>query len=250
MSKLLVLGNTPALLTDVHNVFATVRAGLRAQDVNGADRQNVDSARRLFAPAVRSAMQNLPGTRATIAYLYFCACFCSAFFSRTADVKTRLSMAFQTLHFFRYWRAWLKASPSYSLAANFVSLQFHSDIVIAVHSLVLSVLIWQRCFPTLTFCPWLFGSDQVEHFFSEMRGFVKNNSNMTLFQFIAIARRWTHQSEMLARNSVKLEPLLSAASYNNHVYATGMLPPLNTHSPLSESDIEQRFFIRFVAFSQ
>jgi hypothetical protein len=227
LNRLIVMGSCPVLLTHVSTVYSSVRAGLRAQDVNGVDRQSVESAKRFIAQPVRKAMQDIPGTRSTVVYLYTSACLCAAFFNRTASIRTRISLAFQVLHFVRLWKAWVKASEHYTVSANYISLQLHADTIIAVHSLVLSALIWQQKFPGRVFPAWLLGSDQLEHLFSEMRAFVRNNSNPTLLQLLSIARRYSHLRDLLAKFCLRMESIVSSSTYNPHIYVSGLKPPLS-----------------------
>jgi hypothetical protein len=241
MAKTFVLGNEIALLTHLIDVHASVGAGLRAQEVNGADRQSFDSARRILLPSVRSALLSMPGTTGTIVFLFFCSLLAAALFNRTLDVSTRLRFAFQALHFFRYWRAWVMSAADYNLSSNYMSQQLHVDTVIAVHTLALLVILWQRDFPDRAFCPWLLGSDQLERLFSELRAFVKGNSNWTFLQFMAVCRRWTHQTDMQARVNVTLAPITSAHGYNKHLYLVHPAAPLPPQHLLACDDIAQLF---------
>lgn len=181
-----MFGREVALLTHLIDVHTSTGSGLRAQEVNGADRQSFESARRFLLPSVRQSLASMPGTLGTIVYLYFASLLAAAVMNRTMSMAARLELAFQCLHFIRYWRAWVVASDGYTLASNFISAQLHVDTVILVHSLVLLIVIWQRQFPQHTFCPWLMGSDQLEHAFSEFRAFVQGNTNWTFLGFL----RW------------------------------------------------------------
>jgi hypothetical protein len=250
MSRLLVLGKWPVLLTHVLDVFSTSRAGLRAQDVNGADKQNVDSAKRFISKTVRQALRPMPNTASTIAYLYFGSGLVSAFFARNMPTRRRIRLAFQTLFFVRFWRGWINASQDYTTHTNFISHFLFYDTVIAAQALVLIAVIWQRKFPQRVFCPWLLGSDQMEHLFSELRAFTRNSPNFTLFGLLSIARRWTHQADVLAEHSMTLPPILSARNYNKHIYVDA-LPPLRAdHDGFSEAEVVEDCNLALAAVRQ
>ena len=77
----------------------------------------------------------------------------------------RVRWVCRTLVVLRWWKSWCVASnlPTH---LHFISMETYAAHVIAAHAMILLVLLYAKRHPSKPFAPWLFGSDQCEHFIS------------------------------------------------------------------------------------
>ena len=101
--------------------------------------------------------------------------------------------------------------------------------VIEAHAMILLVLLYARRHPNKPFAPWLCGSDQCEHFFSEMRSYSINQPDWSIDQLVPLVQRWIHQNEELSRADVQLPVVRSAKGYARSNYKPSPIP--SAHVP-------------------
>ena len=71
---------------------------------------------------------------------------------------------------------------------------------------------------------WLFGSDQCEHFFSEIRSFCINQPNWSIDELVPLVQRFVQAHEMLSRPDVHLPHVRSARGYARSNYVPSSTP--------------------------
>ena len=189
-----------------------------------------ESARRKSNVAVRQGLQALPGTLGTIAYLWACACTMQAYFDRSPSTTTRMRIQWvcRNLAFLRWWRQWL-LTMNLPLHLHFISGETFAALIMADHAMILLVLLFAERFPDKPFAPWLFGSDQCEHFFSEMRSYCINQPNWTMDELVPLIQRFVHEHEMLSRPNVHLPNVRSTKGYARSNYVPAQEP--SSHVP-------------------
>ena len=79
------------------------------------------------------------------------------------------------------------------------------------------MLLWGRDFPDRPFAPWLVGSDQCEHFFSELRSFRLNQPDWTFADALQLCKRFIHQMEMLSHAAQSI-PDVCVFGRRDHTY--------------------------------
>ena len=109
-----------------------------------------------------------------------------AFTEETLSVKERSKLAWSAVCFVRLWKAWIEKS-TYPIESSFISLQTYNDMIIAGHSLILSMKIFSEYYPDLPFHPSTFESDSCERLFSTCRGFSEEKRTyacLNYFKFV------------------------------------------------------------------
>ena len=130
---------------------------------------------------------------------------------------------------------------SYPVESSFISMQTYNDMVIAGHSLILSMKLHSKYFPYQPFHPSTFGSDSCERLFARCRGFCKGKTSFCMLEILYICRRIAKLDELKIKNipdysndawpeSVEEEILSSINEAEKEVLKTiqrlGMLPLL------------------------
>ena len=145
--------------------------------------------------------------------------------------------------FLRWWKSWL-GTAGMPTHINFISIETFSAHIITDHAMILLVLIYAHRFPGKPFAPWLFGSDQCEHFFSEMRSFSINQPNWTIQDLLPLVQRFVHQYEELSKADVHLPHVVSARGYARSNYTPSSEQNDNAYVPaeqLRSKDVEQEY---------
>ena len=213
LSCFLQLGNYALLAMMFVNVRA--KAGLHATDVNNADPMDVPAAERRLNVATRRELAKRPECFGMLVYLWAIASARAAFLDRAPSTTpyTRVRWALRCLIVLRWWLDWIEVSGSPS--TSFISMETHAAHVIQCQMLVMIVLIWGRDFSDKQFAPWLIGSDQCEHFFSELRAYRRAGmSEFTLAECVQIVQRYISSLELFNHDGVQLPPIFSNKGYS------------------------------------
>jgi hypothetical protein len=167
---------------DVHHI----RAGDVAADRN---RQNTRPVLRMVSPEALAAIKSLPDFeerhQGTYAFLSMISEFIDVFENDTLSWEDRISRASYVVHFLRYWRAWVVATPQYTLAKNFVTPEALLDVEIACAAFVNLVGLWKDF--TLSDVPPVvsdMASEPCEVLFSRVGGWVHNKHVQTALGFL------------------------------------------------------------------
>jgi hypothetical protein len=201
-------------------MFVAVRAaaGLHASDVNNADPMDVPAAERRLNVATRRELAKRPECFGLLVYLWAIASARAAFLDRAPSTtpRTRVRWALRCLVFLRWWLDWIEVTASPS--TSFISMETHAAHVIQCQMLVMIVLLWGRDFSDKEFAPWLIGSDQNEHFFSELRAYRRGSSDFTLAECMRIVQRYISSLELFNREGVQLPPVFSNKGYSRSTW--------------------------------
>ncbi|KOO30832.1 hypothetical protein Ctob_013295 [Chrysochromulina tobinii] len=217
LARLLTLGYYVMLtmmLVDVR-----VPAGLHASDVNGSDPMDVSAAERRLNVRTRRELAKHPESFGLLVYLWAMACGRAAWLDRDPHTTPRMRVrwAFNNLIFLRWWLDWIEVSGKPS-GVHFISMETHAANVISAQMMVMLVLLWGRSFPDRPFAPWLVGSDQNEHFNSELRSFRINQPDWTFADVLRLAARFVHMLVLLTRPDVCLPKVFSKKGFNRSAY--------------------------------
>ena len=150
----------------------------------------MDAALRILQPQVRQCLQdwNDQRTEATRTYLKIGHNMMRSFTEENLPVKERAKLAWSAVCFGRLWKAWIEMS-SYSIETSFISLQTYNDMILAGHTLVLSMKLFSKHFLDEPFHPKVFGSDSCERLFARLRGFYRGKSNLCMLDSLDICGR-------------------------------------------------------------
>lgn len=140
-------------------------------------------------------------TVATKVYLKMGQCSLRSYTERDISVKERTKLAWASVVFLRFRKAWLQVS-GYSLENHFISSQTFDDSILSRHSIILGMKIFSIYCPNQPFEPWTFGSNSCEELFSRLRGFCRGKSNLCMQEMLDLAGR-IHKLEKLKSNGTK-----------------------------------------------
>ena len=165
-------------------------SGLWLTDVHVRDKQNVNAAKRILHKNVRTCLRDhdSESTLGLQAYLAIGEKILLAFENSDAKPLERIQNIWCVVSFLRLWKSFLEIE-GFDKSKHFISQQTYDDIILAGHSIVLSVALFSRYYPTVEYKPYLFGSDNCEKVFSELRCFVRGKSNFTLLDMQDYAGR-------------------------------------------------------------
>lgn len=114
-------------------------------------------------------------------------------------VKERAKLAWSSVCFVRLWKSWIEMS-SYPIESSLISTQTYNDMVIAGHSLILSMKLYSKYFPSQPFHPSTFGSDSCERLFARCRGFCRGKTSFCMLEMLDICGRIAKLDELRLKN--------------------------------------------------
>ena len=252
--RILVLGKGFVMVEELMQLYETkkLESGLWKSDIFVRDRQNVDAALRILQPQVRKCLKEKDSerTEALRTYLKVGNNMLRAFTEENMSIKERSKFAWSAVCFVRLWKAWIEKS-AYPVESSFISLQTYNDMIIAGHSLILSMKVFSEYYPDLPFHPSTFGSDSCERLFSTCRGFYRGKTNLCMLDLLQICGRIVKLEELRKRKtpeetaaswpaSVDDEILSGIVEAEREVIKTmetlGMLPLLTSSNILRASE--------------
>ena len=153
-----------------------LECGLWKSDVYVRDKQNVDAATRLLKPEARHYLKiwNEKASLATRVYLKVGESLFSAFTEKELSVRERAKRAWLPVTFLRLWRAWLKME-GYPTDHYFISGQTYDDVILAGHSIIISMKLYAIYYPELPYEPWMFGPILARFYFQVYVDFAAGN---------------------------------------------------------------------------
>ena len=217
LPRLLTFGNYVMLMMML--VAVRMEAGLLAADCNGSDPMDVGASERKMNVATRKALSKHPDSFGLLVYLWACASARAAWADRdpVTTPRMRVRWALDSLVFLRWWLDWIEVTGKPS-STYFISMETHAALVIMNQMLIALVLLWGRYFRSDPFAPWLVGSDQNEHFFSELRSFRINQPDWTFADVLRLAARFIYQLSVMTRPEVHLPAVFSKKGFNRSSY--------------------------------
>ena len=202
--RVLVLGDSFVMIEDLMRLFESkkLKSGLWKSDIFVRDKQNVDAALRILQPKVRECLceWDKDRTHAIRVYLKAGHNMMRAYKEENLSVKERAKLAWSTVCFVRLWKSWIEMS-SYPIESSFISLQTYNDMVIAGHSLILSMKLYSKYFLDQPFHPSTFGSDSCERLFARCRGFCKGKTSFCMLEMLDICGRIAKLDELKLKNA-------------------------------------------------
>ncbi|KAI1786080.1 hypothetical protein LXA43DRAFT_975946 [Ganoderma leucocontextum] len=201
-------------------LYETHASGLLLRDVENVDKQDDGAARRLFHLQALSAMTHEKDGevlvreefRGLFVYDWVFAKMFEAYDNPKMAVTTRLLSAFRTRFFLQIWSHHIAQMSQqfpdlYKRSHSFISAASFNIFNRLCDALILLILAYSRFYPDQPFCPWLFGTEFVEHFFGLARTYLpdftyaellKLVKHVMLRQKLLLSGKYTAQKE---RNS-------------------------------------------------
>ncbi|KAI0349019.1 hypothetical protein OH77DRAFT_1415677, partial [Trametes cingulata] len=221
-------------------------AGLVRRDVENVDKQDDGAARRLFhhtaliamttadpAPGVTQVQEDFYGL---FGYLFVFGELFDAWLNRRLAAHDRVLAAFRARFFLHTWHNHIKQMERrfpdlYKPNRAFISPASFNIFNRLCDTLVLLALAYYRFYPDQPFCPWLVGTEFVEHFFGLARTllpdftyaeFLKLVKHVMLRQHILLSGKFSANKERSSRAGYILDydasPLTPAELSEARVY--------------------------------
>jgi hypothetical protein len=197
------------------NLYKTTNSGLVLRDVEDVDKQDDGAARRLFHIKALAAMTTesdgvcslREGFLGLFVYLFvFGACFASfnmkslsnrrstgtlfdAWLNRSLSVSDRVLAAFRARFWLHLWSLHINGLSQqfpdlYSMKRSFISPAAFHIFNRLCDSLILLTIAYGQYYPNQPFCPWLLGTEFVEHFFGLARMILPNFTYAELLKMV------------------------------------------------------------------
>ncbi|KAH7911457.1 hypothetical protein BJ138DRAFT_1126007 [Hygrophoropsis aurantiaca] len=184
------------------DLFRTGKSGMVQRDVEDVDKQDDGAARRVFhytallATTVSDAEDTdkenrtiRNGFEGLFVYLFIFGTLFDAWLSRRASIQDRITSALRARFFLHFWRQHIvmlsNAYPDlYSTSRSFISGPSFHIFNRLCDTLVLLSLAYARYYPDQPFCPWLLGTEFVEHFFGLARMLLPDFTFAELFKIV------------------------------------------------------------------
>ncbi|KAJ7511549.1 hypothetical protein B0H11DRAFT_2268643 [Mycena galericulata] len=171
----------------------TGESGLLASDVKNVDKQDDGPARHLFHVKALRACTTEEGV------------LFDAWLNRTMTVQNRVLAVLRARFFLHFWRAHIvhmstKYPDLYSTARSFITAPSFHIFNRLCDTLLLLIIIYARRYPDQPFCPWLLGTEFVEHFFGLARMLLPN---FTYAEFLKMVQHIMVRQRILLSGSFK-----------------------------------------------
>ncbi|KAI0645527.1 hypothetical protein C8Q79DRAFT_1104104 [Trametes meyenii] len=190
-------------------------AGLMRRDVENVDKQDDGAARRLFHPVALLAMTSKDDEgkrviqeeyRGLFVYLFIFGELFDAWLNRRMAAQDRVLAALRARFFLHVWQNHIKQMERrfpdlYKPNRSFISPSSFNIFNRLCDTLVLLILAYARFYPEQPFCPWLLGTEFVEHFFGLARSLLPN---FTYVEFVKLVKH------VMLRQQILLSGKLSA----------------------------------------
>ncbi|KAH7902899.1 hypothetical protein BJ138DRAFT_1200019 [Hygrophoropsis aurantiaca] len=182
-------------LLDLYNI---PDSGLVLRDVENVDKQDDGAARRLYAycalkatteddaegkPVIRKNFEGL------FVWLFVFGTLFEAWLNRRMSPSDRILAAFRARFWLHFWHQHiLNLSATfpdlYSPTRSFISTRSFHIFNRLCDTLVLLTLAYAQHYPESPFCPWIVGTEFVEHFFGLSRMYLPNFTHAELLKMV------------------------------------------------------------------
>ncbi|KAH9919884.1 uncharacterized protein B0H18DRAFT_1122200 [Fomitopsis serialis] len=195
-------------------------SGLVLSDVQNVDKQDDSAAHRLFhTEALKATTYKGEDAQTNIeedflglhVFLSVFGLLFDSWLNRRMTARDRVLSALRARFFLHIWWTHIKSLSTfypdlYSTQRSFISAASFKILNRLCDTLVLLVLIYAEYYPNEAFCPWLLGTNLLEHFFGTARSLVPNFSYPELLKLVKLARKSTGATkECTARSGYILD---------------------------------------------
>ncbi|KAF9780852.1 hypothetical protein BJ322DRAFT_1112246 [Thelephora terrestris] len=227
-ARALVLGNHLAMYSHVRDMAFNPLPGcpLYHRDVEKLDRQDDNSATRLFSAAVLDfAVNRFPDRLGLIVYLFVMGEVVDAYQSWTITHLERIKMVLRCRYLLRLWKCFLNAAR-YPKTRYYISREADDILDTLVDGLIGLVYVYrdhlgEQRYPLL---PWLHSTEICEHVFAECRKLVKDFTHLDFLHMVPRLHIMIRAASLFSKGT---DPKARAMGYS-HSY----LNPENAHIAL------------------
>ncbi|KAJ7430573.1 hypothetical protein B0H11DRAFT_1942811 [Mycena galericulata] len=212
-TKTASMGKEVLVNDNLVQLYETGESGMLHRDVNNTDKQDDGPACRIFHHQALLACTVGDGDQTKIrdgfggvfVYLFVLGTLFDAWLNRTMSVENRVLTVLRARFFLHFWRAHIvymstKYPDLYSTTRSFISPASFHIFNRLCDTLLLLVIIYTRYYPDQPFCPWLLGTEFVEHFFGLARMMLPD---FTYAEFLKIVQHVMVRQRILLSGSFR-----------------------------------------------
>lgn len=138
--------------------------------LNPIDRQNYQSARRMYSDKVITLLRNhVPGSEGTVSFLMMMRDLSDSFYDPKLSPLQRVNKVWYVTFLLRIWRHSIQSNEQLTLKDNFLTQNCYSCVEINAHSLVHVLVYLKETDLKAWFLPFIFDSQACESFFRQIR---------------------------------------------------------------------------------
>lgn len=205
------------------------RHELSNSTLNPVDKQNFKSVEKMYNEKVlRLLTMCVQNSRATVQYLEMIRDIIDAFRDQTLAPEERVRKIWYRVFILRLWRRFILNHKSYHLKENFLTMNCYSCIELNAHSLIKIILHLREINKPELFLPHLFGSQQCESIFRQMRSMTSTFStiaNCSTKEALSRLSKIQLQNDIMQMTSGSFKyPRLGTNTDNSNIFP---LPSLN-----------------------
>ena len=213
---------------------------MRERDINHKDKQNYDAVLHITSTSVLTLLSRIPDAKGTLAFLNVIRCVIDSYLDKRIDAASRVEKAWYAVFFMRYWRQWLLLNPHYTLGNNFITPNAYMCIELNAHSLITFLMTVRDSLPpeSLSFLPWMLGSQSCERIFRAARSMSSTFSTVINFGMLGLLRRLHRMHIQLCLEAESEETGIKYPRIEAHKNKDGHhKPQICSVSPLTNQDI-------------
>lgn len=159
--------------------FTKDKHELTASILNPVDKQNFMSVEKMCSVKVTELLESsVKNSRATVVFLETIRDVTEAFMRKDLSVLERVRKMWYRVFILRLWRRFIVKHKNYSLEKNFLTANCYSCIELNAHSLVQMIAYLNKINHPEWFLPHLFGSQQCEGTFRQLRSLTSTFSTV------------------------------------------------------------------------
>ena len=204
-TKLLFLGNYPALFSHVAQVYDLgPEYGLLKSDIDIHNKSDQKSAERLISGDVLAGLNTIPWSEGTAALILIGKRGFEAWWRTDLTVIDRLCNVYFVSKVLQLWREYQELA-GFDLKETFISQELYRDTLIMCSSLPQLAVAFKLFFPSKPLLPWRFSEYPLENYYSEIRGMFGNADEFSVLEYVSRKKRVDAQQDVLQRGLVNRE---------------------------------------------
>lgn len=176
-------------LKAVMNSFPKTDHNLCASTIAPTDRQNFESVLRICDERVIALLHEVNGSEGTILYLRVMSNILRAFLDLRLSPLERLRLIWFSNFVLRIWKQFVKSHRTYTLKDHFITNYAYTCVEINSHSLIMLILYLRDRKLEHLFHPEMFGSQQCESIFRQIRSMSSTYSTVTNSSLLEIIQK-------------------------------------------------------------
>lgn len=169
--------------------FPKTEHNLCATTIATTDRQNFDSVLKICDEKVIALLRNVSGSEGTILYLKVLSNILRSFLDLRLSPRERIRLIWFSNFVLRIWKEFITSHETYTMKDHFITLNTYTCVEINSHSLIILISYLREQNLDHLFHPEMFGSQQCESIFRQIRSMSSTYSTVTNCSLLEIIQK-------------------------------------------------------------